>query len=160
MTTHSLWRIGTDSSHYTAIDVSGKGGEITGGRWNRKGTAVLYTSESVALACLETLVNLNASGLPLKRYLIEIRVPVAIWARRTIIDIPHNIGWDAAPAGKVSLDWGDEWLKSQSSLLAVVPSVVVSIENNILINPRHADAHKLTLVKLSRWTYDARLSKR
>lgn len=160
MTAHSLWRIATDSPHYTATDMSGKGAETTGGRWNRKGTAVVYTSQSAALACLETLLHLNAGGLPLNRYLIEIRVPIAIWAKRAIFDMPNNIGWDAIPASKVSIDWGDDWVKSQSSLLAVVPSVIVPIEQNILINPRHADAQKLVTVKLSRWTYDARLSKR
>lgn len=160
MSTHSLWRIGTDSPHYTAIDMSGKGAETTGGRWNRKGSAVVYASQSAALACLETLVHLNAGGLPLNRYLIEIRVPIAIWTKRAIFDMSNNIGWDAIPAGKVSLDWGDNWVKSQSSLLTVVPSVIVPFEENILINPRHTDAPKLVTVKHSKWTYDARLSKR
>ena len=67
------------------------------------------------------------------------------------------MGWDALPAGLVSLDWGTEWLKSRKSLLAEVPSIVAPEEFNILINPRHPDARNLTPKKIRRWNYDARL---
>jgi RES domain-containing protein len=160
MTDHILWRIGTDTPDYTAVDPSGKGAETTGGRWNHKGTALLYTSASAALACLETLVHLNAGGLPLNRYLVQIRVPGTIWTKRTVFNKNVNIGWDAIPAGKVSIAWGTNWAKSLASLCAVVPSVIVPDENNVLINPRHADATKLTITKVGKWTYDARLSRR
>jgi RES domain-containing protein len=160
MTDHVLWRIGTDTLDYMADDASGKGAEITGGRWNHKGNAMLYTSASAALACLETLVHLNAGGLPLNRYLVQIRVPGSIWAKRIVFDKSINIGWDAIPAGRASITWGTAWAKSLASLCAVVPSVIVPDENNVLINPRHADAIKLTIVKVGKWTYDARLTKR
>jgi RES domain-containing protein len=160
MTDQVLWRIGTDTPDYTAEDPSGKGAEATGGRWNRKGTALLYTSASAALACLETLVHLNAGGLPLNRYLVQIRVPGTIWAKRSVFDKSVHVGWDAIPAGKVSIAWGTAWAKSLVSLCAVVPSVIVPDENNVLINSRHADATKLTITKVGKWTYDARLSKR
>ena len=61
----TLWRIGVDTPDYTADDVTGAGAKITGGRWNRKGNAVLYTSTSIALACLETVVHMKSGGLPL-----------------------------------------------------------------------------------------------
>jgi len=67
------------------------------------------------------------------------------------------VGWDALPAGLVSLDWGTEWLHSRKSLLAEVPSIVVPEEFNILINPRHPDAGNLTPKKIRRWNYDTRL---
>lgn len=160
MTDQVLWRIGTDTPDYTAEDPSGKGAETTGGRWNHKGKALLYTSASAALACLETLVHLNAGGLPLNRYLVQIRVPGSVWAKRDVFDKSVHVGWDAIPAGKVSIAWGTGWAKSLVSLCAVVPSVIVPDENNILINPRHADATKLTITKIGKWTYDARLTKR
>ena len=55
----SLWRIASDTPDYTADDTTGAGAKKTGGRWNRKGIALIYTAESRALACLETLVHLN-----------------------------------------------------------------------------------------------------
>jgi hypothetical protein len=38
----------------------------------------VYAAESRALACLETLVHLGASGLPFNRYLVEISVPDSV----------------------------------------------------------------------------------
>ena len=32
-----------------ANDLSGKGAELVGGRWNSRGNAMLYTSQSIAL---------------------------------------------------------------------------------------------------------------
>lgn len=39
-------------------DKSGKGAMLYGGRWNPKGIRMLYTSESLSFATLETIVNL------------------------------------------------------------------------------------------------------
>ena len=64
---------------YEADDLSGAGAKATGGRWNAVGLAVVYTSQTRALACLETVVHLNAGGLPLNRYLVEITIPDDLW---------------------------------------------------------------------------------
>ena len=40
----SVWRIATDTPDYTADDTTGKGAELTGGRWNAPGTPLLYAS--------------------------------------------------------------------------------------------------------------------
>jgi len=45
----TVWRIAADTPDYGADDLSGKGAERTGGRWNRKGTAVIYASVSASL---------------------------------------------------------------------------------------------------------------
>lgn len=156
----SLWRIGTDTPAYTAEDVTGVGAEQTGGRWNRKGTPMVYASSSRALACLETLVHLNSGDLPLNRYLVEIRVPASSWARRTSFDAAAGVGWDAEPAGMVSLEWGAAWAAAGATLLAAVPSVVVPEEYNVLINPAHREATGVSAIKVRRWIYDARLRPR
>jgi RES domain-containing protein len=154
-----VWRIATDTPVYTADDLTGEGARLTGGRWNRKGIPMVYASPSRALACLETIVHLGGgSPLPLNRYLVEIRIPEATWSKRVVFDSPANVGWDAQPAGKVSLDWGTKWAEDSSSLIAEVPSVIVPEELNILINTRHSDIHVLMAKKLRRWIYDARLA--
>lgn len=153
-----LWRIGTDTPNYTAEDMSGLGAEKTGGRWNRVGRPVVYAASSIALAALETVVHLGAGSLPLNRYLVRIDVPDDIWvarAERGSKDLP--VGWEARPPGRVSLDFGDEWLQSLSSALCVVPSVIVPEEMNVLINPRHTDAHRIKATKMRLWTYDERM---
>jgi RES domain-containing protein len=154
----ALWRIATDTPDYGSDDLTGKGAELTGGRWNRKGTPLLYTSPSIALTCLETLVHLGgADALPMNRYLVELTVPQALWDARTRFDASAHVGWDAEPAGLVSLDWGTEWAQSLTALVAEVPSIVVPEESNVLLNPRHPAARQLVARKVRRWTYDRRL---
>jgi RES domain-containing protein len=46
--TVALWRIATKAPTYSADDMTGAGAKLSGGRWNSKGTAMLYTSENVA----------------------------------------------------------------------------------------------------------------
>lgn len=156
-----IWRIATDTPDYEADDLSGKGAEKSGGRWNRKGTPLVYASASRALACLETVVHLaGGEPLPLNRYLVRIRVPRELWSARSIFAPASHVGWDALPAGKVSLDWGSSWAAAGKAVLAEVPSVIVPEESNLLINPRLADAAKLESKKVRKWTYDPRVSAR
>ena len=153
-----VWRIATASLVYAADDLSGEGARLTGGRWNSPGMALLYTSSTIALAVLETVVHLSSSGLPLNRYLIRIDIPDNLWALREEND-QHSVpsGWDALPAGATSPGFGDAWLRSQRSVVLTVPSVIVPEEKNVLINPKHPDAHNITAQSLRRWTYDPRL---
>lgn len=154
----TLWRIGVDAPEYTADDLTGKGAEITGGRWNRKGRLVLYTSTSIALTCLETAVHLKQRGLPLNRYLVKISVPLDTWrARETMAATDLPVGWDALLEGKVSLDVGDTWLVGGTAPLLLVPSVIVPEEHNVLINPAHALSKGITSAKVRKWLYDPRL---
>jgi RES domain-containing protein len=156
--TVSVWRIATDTPDYTADDMSGTGAKLTGGRWNRKGGAVIYSARSIALACLETLAHLELGGLPLNRYLVRIDIPVMVWEKRTILISANHVGRDAQPAGKVSLDLGDVWLSGGDTALIEVPSVIVPEEHNILINPVHPDSQTLAVTKLRKWLFDARLN--
>jgi RES domain-containing protein len=156
--TRYVWRIATDTPDYGADDLSGKGAEKTGGRWNRKGTPLLYFSTSIALACLETLVHIaGGMPLPLNRYLVCVAISPKAWQKRVVFEPTANVGWDAEPPGLVSIDWGTQWARSADSLLAEVPSVIVPEESNVLINPAHAGAARLKARKLRQWRYDLRL---
>jgi len=155
-----VWRIAPDARDYGADDLSGRGAEKTGGRWNRKGTPVLYCSSSIALACLETLVRLAGwDPLPLNRYVVRIAIPASAWRRRAVLAPSEHIGWDCEPPGLVSINWGKRWLTAVESLIAEVPSVIVPEESNILVNPGHPDAARLRAQKVRRWTYDPRLQR-
>lgn len=154
----TVWRIAADTPDYAASDLAGTGAKVTGGRWNRPGTALVYCAESIALAALETFVHLNAAGLPLHRYLIRIDIPDALWRVAVVLHAATApVGWESIPTGKVSLDAGDTWAASGASAVLVVPSVIVPEECNILINPAHADAKTITASKIRKWHYDARL---
>lgn len=155
-----FWRIGVDTQEYVSTDLSGEGARRGGGRWNRAGQPAVYAASSVALACLETLVHLPASALPLNRYLVRLQVPAELLDRARVLRAPDApIGWDALPYGMVSLDYGDAWLASADSALLLVPSVIVPEELNLLLNPAHPDAALVTATKIRRWAYDPRIGR-
>lgn len=153
-----LWRIAADTPAYEAHDLSGKGAESTGGRWNRAGRPAVYASGTVALAALETFVHLNAHALPLNRFLVAIDVPPSVWQHRRVFraqDLP--VGWTATPEGVVTLDAGDAWLREARCAVLVVPSVVVPEEWNVVINPLHPQARRIKARKVRPWHYDRRM---
>ena len=69
------------------------------------------------------------------------------------------VGWDAEPAGRASIQFGTDWVRSGTSALLMVPSVIVPEEVNVLVNPRHPDSAGITAKKVRRWLYDPRLAK-
>ena len=153
--TVAVWRIAVETTMYSAGDMTGTGARLSGGRWNSPGTPLVYCSENIALATLETLSFLRAFTLPFNRFLVRVDMPDAIWDQREILD-PLPGGWDAVPAGRISRASGDAWCASKRSALLIVPSVIVPDETNILINPVHPDAAAMTAHVLKRWIYDAR----
>jgi RES domain-containing protein len=120
---------------------------------------MLYCSENIALACLETFAHLKSlGGLPLNRYLIQIRIPDALWERAVKLTADTApVGWDAQPIGIVSLDEGDKWLGATTSAIMIVPSAIVPDEHNILVNPHHPKAKQITAKKIRKWVYDSRM---
>lgn len=150
-----LWRIAVETPAYPASDLSGTGARITGGRWNSKGSPVVYCSTSIALATLETVHYLRGGGLPFNRYLVRIAIPDVVWNARQVLD-PFPGGWGAIPAGLAGKRAGDGWIAAGKSALLLVPSVIVPDEYNVLLNPRHADAAAVTASTVRRWSYDPR----
>lgn len=155
----AAWRIAAETPGYAADDMTGEGARLSGGRWNSAGLAAIYASENRALACLETLVHLKAFGLPLNRYLVRIAIPDDLWTAAEQIG-PANapVGWDATPAGMASIGLGADWIARGKACLLLVPSAIIPEEQNVLINPLHADASRLKAKKIRRWLYDPRLT--
>jgi RES domain-containing protein len=69
---------------------------------------------------------------------------------------PAYIGWDAEPAGMVSISYGKCWLVEERSALLRVPSVIVPEEDNVVVNPGHPDAGKIKSNKVRKFNYDQR----
>lgn len=153
--TVSFWRIATRGRTWEPTDLSGGGGAATGGRWNEKGVPALYAASSVALACLETLVHMNQGGLPIARYLVELEVPQEVADSGLRLDLPPD--WNALPTSFAAAQAGTAWLKARSSLLLYVPSVIVPMESNVLLNPAHPDLARVKAVNHGPFRYDGRL---
>jgi len=157
--TVSLWRGASDTPDWSAEDMAGKGAAHKGARWNAAGEHVTYTSASISLAAWETRAQLGTIGLrlPFNRFLIRIDVPDDIWAARETVARPLPVGWDVVPAARVSRAIGSAWLARASSALLCVPSVVINEEANVLVNPAHAGAGRLSMQRVRRFIYDPRV---
>ncbi len=139
-------------------DLSGMGARIYGGRWNHKGTGIIYTSESISLATVEYLVHVPFSIAPTNLSLTTLQIPDQITPIEIMTDdLPDN--WRKYPAPSILAESGTNWVRSSESLLLRVPSVVVQHEFNILINPLHPDMKYVTILQVESYKADKRLFK-
>ncbi len=137
-------------------DLSGAGARIAGGRWNVKGTAVLYTAESRALATVEYLVHVPIAIIPRNLKMATLEVPdAASKATIPIKDLPPN--WDHYPPPPQLATIGTDWILKNSHLLLYVPSAVVPGEHNVLINPSHRDMKHVKILDVEAYRFDKRL---
>jgi RES domain-containing protein len=67
--------------------------------------------------------------------------------------------WRSIPAPAVLAETGDRWFKTQETAILAVPSVVIPVEYNYLINPAHPDFAKCTLNYPQAFEFDPRLWK-
>jgi RES domain-containing protein len=153
----ALWRIAKHAADYRADDLSGGGAKKTGGRWNGKGKALVYASSSIALATLETLAHLGDDIALRNAFLVRIDVPAPVWNRREQM-APQDLDptWLAEPAGMTTIEFGNAWIAAASAALLEVPSVIVPEERNVLINPAHPDAKRISAKVLRLYVYDPR----
>ena len=137
-------------------DLRGEGARLYGGRWNPKGTAVVYTAESRALAMVECLVHTPLSLLPRQMYLAEIRLPEgALWEEVDKASLPDR--WRESPPLRELAQRGKEWLDRNERLLLRVPSAVVPGEWNLLVNPRHSLFPGVVIESVAPLAFDERL---
>ena len=138
-----------------ANDLTGKGAEMCGGRWNSKGVAVIYTSDSRALATTEIAVHTSLANIPTDYCIISIELPDNAVLELEIKDFPTD--WDAIPPRLASQKFGDKFITDNDFLAFKVPSAVVEGDFNILINPRHKDIGSVKIIKVAGFGFDKRL---
>src|SRR5574338_437508 len=141
-----------------ADDLSGNGARVFGGRWNSEGLFALYTSSSRSLSLLEILAHTPAKMLKMRIYmLITLSLPDTVRIE-TLDKNKLSPGWDAPDTRPLTKKLGDKFLRSKSSLLLSVPSVLMPEENNYLVNTVHPDMKKLKIIFKRRIYFDARLA--
>lgn len=145
-----VWRLTKTKYAPTAYD--GRGAAMYGGRWNSPGQAIVYTSESRALALLELLVHLDQDLLLAEYSMTPANIPDdAVLHADDIFP-----GWEwSEPQFLRRL--GDNWLRSRASVAVIVPSAVVREERNILLNPDHPQFADVALGDTERFVIDPRL---
>ncbi len=114
-----------------AADLSGTGAYLYGGRWNTRGTPLLYTAENNVLAAFEVALRIPLDQISKNYVMIPIDIPddAEVFTPR----LPTNWYTDAAITQKV----GDQFAAAAKHLLMKVPSALMTDAYNYLINPAH-----------------------
>lgn len=135
-------------------------GSTAGGRWNFRGTPVIYTAENRALACVEYLVHVPAAIIPKNLIIATIEIPNDIVPKEIPMSkLPKN--WKSFdPSPRELAELGTKWVMKVESLLLRVPSAVIEHEYNIIINPLHPDLRRVVVKQYEDFIYDNRLIKK
>jgi len=141
------------SKEIYANDLSGKGSEFAGGRWNSKGISALYTAQSIALCVAEIAVHIPLGILPKDYFLVNIDIPDLDFFEPK--RLPKD--WNSFPHPDSTQKIGDKFLKENKFLIMKVPSAAVQGEFNYIINPRHKNFSEIKIKKKEKFTFDDRL---
>ncbi len=139
-----------------AYDLSGRGAELAGGRWNSKGIPIVYTSESIALCTVEVAVHMPLGIVPIDYQLISIKIPASI----SIQEIKEESllqDWKSFPHTNSTQEIGDHFVIAGKAAVLKVPSATVQGNCNYLLNPRHRDFQKISIVNVEPFEFDKRL---
>lgn len=137
---------------FVAFD--GEGARRQSGRWNVDGVPVIYTAGSLSLAVLEVLAHSDASLLPEDLVYVEALIPASIKIA-TLPEIPED--WQENPAPNSTKALGQKWVQEATSAVLAVPSTLVPIETNYLLNPAHKDFKKIRMQPPMKFNFDPRL---
>ena len=149
------WRLVRKKFAKTAFD--GEGAAKFGGRWNSPGTRIVYASETLSLAALETLVHLNPL-VPIRYVCFPVDFDDCLVEKLPAKKLPRD--WKTQPPGPSIKAIGDAWAREACSAVLQVPSVLVPIESNLLLNPLHPDFGKIKLGKPQPFAFDPRLTEK
>jgi RES domain-containing protein len=138
-----------------ANDLSGRGAELAGGRWNSIGLPMLYTSASRALCTAEVAVHTPLGVLPTNYMIVEIEIPSKPVLEISLSDLPSN--WREFPHIAKTKSIGDDFLKTAQFLILKAPSAVVKGDFNYLLNLFHTDFHKVKILSKEPYEFDRRL---
>ena len=139
-----------------AGDISGTGAAIFGGRWNRKGSPVLYTGESKEIALLEYLVHLPAMIVP-DLEMVTIQIPDT-FTEFPLSSLPGN--WKDYPAPAVLAGMAENWISNEKGIALKVPSSIIHTSSNYILNCKHPGyPKKVKILKREKFSFDARLMK-
>lgn len=140
-------------------DLSGKGAELSGGRWNSKGMAMLYTGQSRALCTTEIAVHTSLGNIPTNYWIIEIWFPDTA----NILEIdPASLppDWKTFPYPHCTQAIGDKFITGRKFLAMKAPSAVVQGDFNYLINPSHLSFSQVKITGTEIFEFNERLFKR
>lgn len=148
-----VYRI-ANSKH--ASDLSGTGAALYPGRWNKMGSAVLYTGINKEIALLENIVHNQLLFYP-ELDILTFEIPDDSISEFRISDLPKN--WNQFPAPTVLSEMGQEWIIDGKTIALKVPSSIIHSSSNIILNCRHPRYREIKLLEQKKFDFDSRLVK-
>jgi RES domain-containing protein len=149
------WRLVRAAHQATAFD--GEGARMAGGRWNHRGTALVYVADSLALAALEAFVHLQRAAAKIPHVSFRVEIPDDVITGITLHGLPRN--WRAEPPPDATKRIGTDWVAAATSAVLRVPSVLVPTESNFLLNPAHPGFERLVISPPVTFSFDSRMWK-
>ena len=148
-----LYRVA--NAKYKDSTLSGIGAEKVGGRWNEVGTRAVYCSENISLALLEYYVHSeNIATLPKKILVAKIEIPDDFEIKE-LDDLPEK--WDQYPYSSKTTSVFTDLAKSRDFFALKVPSTIVGVEHNYILNPLFKDFGKVLIIEFFDLPIDPRL---
>ena len=137
-----------------AGNLSGKGAAMYGGRWNKKGSPVIYTGESKEIALLEILVHAPRVLVP-KLDILSLDIPAWSITEITKNQLPGN--WYDYPAPTVLSEIAETWIQQGETLALKVPSCIIHSAHNYILNCFHPEFEHVIIKTHTRFHFDPRL---
>ena len=149
------WRL--VKAEHVSDAFSGQGARIYGGRWNEPGTSVVYVADSLALAALEVFVHLGPASRNLEFRAIPVEFPERLVEALAEEEVPAN--WRQSPPPAQTMALGTAWAASGRTAVLQVPSVLVVVEHDYLLNPGHPDFRHVRVGEPRPFAFDPRMWK-
>lgn len=127
-------------------------------RWNSKGQYILYTGSSRSLSSLELVVHKGAikPSFDYKIMVLSIADNDHLIRQIKINELPPN--WRSIAAYSDLQKIGSDWYNKQESLILKIPSAIIPLEFNYMINTEHPEfSSKVRLVRTEDYFWDSRL---
>lgn len=86
-----------------------------------------------------------------------------------VIEIPNSLKTKEIESKELPNNWykyenykscqilGDEWLEHSETCILKVPSAIINMEFNFLINPNHQDFRKIKIITVEKFQFGPRL---
>lgn len=144
-----------ENTKYKHSTLTGIGAEKVGGRWNEVGTRAVYCSENISLALLEYYIHtLNIELLPKEILVAKIEFPDN-FILKTLDTLPEK--WNQYPYSSKTTRIFTEFAKDRDFFALKVPSTIVPLEYNIILNPLFKDFGKVEILEYIKLPIDNRL---
>lgn len=116
---------------------------------------MVYASTTLALAAVETFVNLEPSLRPPDLVSMEGAIPDSVKIERLELqELPS--GWDESRDESLRR-FGDAWIESGRTVALYVPSAAIRGEWNLLLNPTHRDFARIEFSRPQPFRFDRRM---